>query len=97
MLQQLELPLDATGYGEFELQAAGLYGDSLMLGYSTTGQFTGSVRQGVMTFNDKLSETSTHPWSETMIRDLESRGACHHVLEVDGQVVPDRYRPNVGK
>lgn len=59
MLQQLELPLDATGYGEFELQAAGLYGDSLMLGYSTTGQLTGSVRQGVMTFNDKLSETST--------------------------------------
>ncbi len=49
MLQQLELPLDATGYGEFELQAAGLYGDSLMLGYSTTGQLTGSVRQGVMT------------------------------------------------
>ncbi len=35
-----------------------LYGDSLMLGYSTTGQLTGSVRQGVMTFNDKLSETS---------------------------------------
>ncbi|NVN82566.1 MULTISPECIES: AsmA family protein [unclassified Vibrio] len=59
MLQQLELPLDATGYGEFELQAAGLYGDSLMLGYSTTGQLKGSVRQGVMTFNDKLSETST--------------------------------------
>lgn len=58
MLQQLELPLDATGYGEFELQAAGLYGDSLMLGYSTTGLLTGSVRQGVMTFNDKLSETS---------------------------------------
>ncbi|MEZ8916305.1 AsmA family protein [Vibrio lentus] len=59
ILQQLKLPLDATGYGEFELQAAGLYGDSLMLGYSTTGQLTGSVRQGVMTFNDKLSETST--------------------------------------
>ncbi|OQQ04494.1 hypothetical protein BK411_18850 [Vibrio splendidus] len=59
MLQQLELPLDATGYGEFELQAAGLYGDSLMLGYSTTGKLTGSVRQGVMTFNDTLSETST--------------------------------------
>ncbi|UPR49120.1 AsmA family protein [Vibrio cyclitrophicus] len=58
MLQQLELPLDATGYGEFELQAAGLYGDSLMLGYSTTGQLTGSVRQGVMTFNDTLSDTS---------------------------------------
>ncbi|MEG3222052.1 AsmA family protein [Vibrio gigantis] len=59
MLQRLGLPLDATGYGEFELQAAGLYGDSLMLGYSTTGQLTGSIRQGVMTFNDKLSETST--------------------------------------
>ncbi|MCG9554221.1 AsmA family protein [Vibrio sp. Isolate32] len=59
MLRQLELPLDATGYGEFELQVAGLYGDSLMLGYSTTGQLTGSVRQGVMTFNDTLSETST--------------------------------------
>ncbi|MFA0012789.1 AsmA family protein [Vibrio lentus] len=59
ILQQLELPLDATGYGEFELQAAGLYGDSLMLGYSTTGQLKGSVRQGVMTFNDTLSETST--------------------------------------
>ncbi|PMM40758.1 AsmA family protein [Vibrio splendidus] len=60
MLQPLELPLDATGYGEFELQAAGLYGDSLMLGYSTTGQLTGSVRQGVMTFNDKLSDTSSN-------------------------------------
>ncbi|WP_434566446.1 AsmA family protein [Vibrio chagasii] len=59
MLQQLDLPLDATGYGEFELQASGLYGDSLMLGYSTTGQLKGSVRQGVMTFNDTLSETST--------------------------------------
>ncbi len=59
MLQRLGLPLDATGYGEFELQAAGLYGDSLMLGYSTTGQLTGSIRQGVMTFNDTLSETST--------------------------------------
>ncbi|MFV8461481.1 AsmA family protein [Vibrio campbellii] len=59
MLQQLDLPLDATGYGEFELQASGLYGDSLMLGYSTTGQLKGSVRQGVMTFNDMLSETST--------------------------------------
>ncbi|MEZ8635754.1 AsmA family protein [Vibrio cyclitrophicus] len=60
MLQQLKLPLDATGYGEFELQAAGLYGDSLMLGYSTSGQLTGSVRQGMMTFNDKLSETSSN-------------------------------------
>ncbi len=60
ILQPLELPLDATGYGEFELQAAGLYGDSLMLGYSTTGQLTGSVRQGVMTFNDKLSDTSSN-------------------------------------
>ncbi|WP_135455869.1 AsmA family protein [Vibrio echinoideorum] len=60
ILQPLELPLDATGYGEFELQAAGLYGDSLMLGYSTTGQLTGSVRQGVMTFNDKLSNTSSN-------------------------------------
>ncbi|WP_373941980.1 AsmA family protein [Vibrio chagasii] len=59
MLQQLDLPLDATGYGEFELQASGLYGDSLMLGYSATGQLKGSVRQGVMTFNDTLSETST--------------------------------------
>lgn len=60
ILQQLELPLDATGYGEFELQAAGLYGDSLMLGYSTTGQLTGSVRQGMMTFNDTLSDTSSN-------------------------------------
>lgn len=59
MLKQLDLPLDATGYGEFELQASGLYGDSLMLGYSTTGQLKGSVRQGMMTFNDTLSETST--------------------------------------
>ncbi|MDN3700531.1 AsmA family protein [Vibrio artabrorum] len=60
LLQPLKLPLDATGYGEFELQATGLYGDSLMLGYSTTGQLTGSVRQGVMTFNDTLSDTSTN-------------------------------------
>ncbi|MEC7939691.1 MAG: AsmA family protein [Pseudomonadota bacterium] len=59
MLQQFDLPLDATGYGEFELKASGLYGDSLMLGYSATGQLKGSVRQGVMTFNDTLSETST--------------------------------------
>ncbi|WP_299687119.1 AsmA family protein [uncultured Vibrio sp.] len=60
MLQQLKLPLDATGYGEFDLQASGLFGDSLMLGYSTTGQLKGSVRQGVMTFNDTLSATSSN-------------------------------------
>ncbi|MCW0468511.1 AsmA family protein [Vibrio chagasii] len=30
-----------------ELQASSLYGDSLMLGYSTTGQLKGSDRQGV--------------------------------------------------
>lgn len=37
----------------------------------------------------------SHPWSETMIRDLDSRGACHHVLEVDGQVVGYFFAQNI--
>jgi len=37
----------------------------------------------------------SHPWSETMIRDLNSRGACHHVLVVGDDVVGYFYAQNI--
>lgn len=37
----------------------------------------------------------THPWSETMIRDINSRGGCHHVLLDDGQLVGYFYAQNI--
>ncbi|KLN64206.1 MULTISPECIES: ribosomal protein S18-alanine N-acetyltransferase [Vibrio] len=37
----------------------------------------------------------SHPWSETMIRDINSRGACHHVLVVDDVVVGYFYAQNI--
>lgn len=37
----------------------------------------------------------SHPWSETMIRDINSRGGCHHVLVVDEQLVGYFYAQNI--
>ncbi|MCG9583840.1 ribosomal protein S18-alanine N-acetyltransferase [Vibrio tubiashii] len=37
----------------------------------------------------------SHPWSETMIRDLNSRGARHHVLVVENQVMGYFYAQNI--
>ncbi len=37
----------------------------------------------------------THPWSENMIRDVNSRGACHHVLVAEGEVVGYFYAQNI--
>ncbi|PMM42439.1 ribosomal protein S18-alanine N-acetyltransferase [Vibrio splendidus] len=37
----------------------------------------------------------SHPWSENMIRDLNSRGGCHRVLEVGGEVVGYFYAQNI--
>ncbi|NOH63705.1 ribosomal protein S18-alanine N-acetyltransferase [Vibrio sp. RE88] len=40
-------------------------------------------------------QAHTHPWSETMIRDVTSRGACHHVLMDDDKVVGYFYAQNI--
>ncbi|RTZ15096.1 ribosomal-protein-alanine N-acetyltransferase [Vibrio aquaticus] len=37
----------------------------------------------------------SHPWSETMIRDVNSRGARHHVLVTEGRVVGYFYAQNI--
>ncbi|CCN73402.1 ribosomal protein S18-alanine N-acetyltransferase [Vibrio nigripulchritudo] len=37
----------------------------------------------------------SHPWKESMIRDLNSRGACHHALLVDGVLVGYFYAQHV--
>ncbi|MEH0675544.1 ribosomal protein S18-alanine N-acetyltransferase [Vibrio scophthalmi] len=37
----------------------------------------------------------THPWSANLINAIESRGACHHVLEVSGVVVGYFYAQNI--
>ncbi|MEF1290168.1 ribosomal protein S18-alanine N-acetyltransferase [Vibrio sp. M260118] len=37
----------------------------------------------------------THPWSENMIRDVNSRGACHHVLVTNDEVVGYFYAQNI--
>ncbi|AXN31491.1 ribosomal protein S18-alanine N-acetyltransferase [Vibrio coralliilyticus] len=41
------------------------------------------------------TQAHTHPWSETMIRDVTSRGACHHVLMDDDKVVGYFYAQNI--
>ncbi|MGF1697642.1 ribosomal protein S18-alanine N-acetyltransferase [Vibrio lamellibrachiae] len=37
----------------------------------------------------------SHPWAGSMIRDVNSRGACHHVMLVDKQVVGYFYAQNI--
>lgn len=37
----------------------------------------------------------THPWSRSMIQDIDSRGACHHVLLVDNKVAGYFYAQNI--
>ncbi|MBE4593510.1 ribosomal-protein-alanine N-acetyltransferase [Vibrio navarrensis] len=37
----------------------------------------------------------THPWAQSLIRDLSSRGAMHHVMLVDGKVVGYFYAQNI--
>ncbi|EEX95412.1 ribosomal-protein-alanine acetyltransferase [Vibrio orientalis CIP 102891 = ATCC 33934] len=37
----------------------------------------------------------SHPWSETLIRDINSRGASHHVLLQDDKVVGYFYAQNI--
>ncbi|KFI10172.1 ribosomal-protein-alanine N-acetyltransferase [Vibrio coralliilyticus] len=41
------------------------------------------------------TQAHTHPWSETMIRDVTSRGACHHVLMDEDKVVGYFYAQNI--
>ncbi|OLQ87538.1 ribosomal-protein-alanine N-acetyltransferase [Vibrio ponticus] len=40
-------------------------------------------------------QAHSHPWAESMIRDLNSRGAAHHVLLDDQQVVGYFYAQNI--
>ena len=40
-------------------------------------------------------QAHTHPWSQNMIRDLDSRGGCHHVMLVDDEVVGYFYAQNI--
>ncbi|EJE4552677.1 ribosomal protein S18-alanine N-acetyltransferase [Vibrio parahaemolyticus] len=37
----------------------------------------------------------SHPWAESLVRDLSSRGACHHVMVEDGSVVGYFYAQNI--
>ncbi len=37
----------------------------------------------------------SHPWSETMIRDLNSRGACHHTMIVNDEIVGYFFAQNI--
>ncbi|MCG9596481.1 ribosomal protein S18-alanine N-acetyltransferase [Vibrio sp. Isolate25] len=41
------------------------------------------------------TQAHSHPWSEAMIRDVTSRGACHHVLLDDNTVVGYFYAQNI--
>ncbi|MEZ9229786.1 ribosomal protein S18-alanine N-acetyltransferase [Vibrio amylolyticus] len=37
----------------------------------------------------------SHPWSESLIRDINGRGACNHVMLVDNHVVGYFYAQNI--
>ncbi len=41
------------------------------------------------------NQAHSHPWKESMIRDLASRGACHYMLLNDDNVVGYFYAQNV--
>ncbi|BCN24947.1 ribosomal protein S18-alanine N-acetyltransferase [Vibrio alfacsensis] len=40
-------------------------------------------------------QAHTHPWAESLVRDLSSRGACHHVMTDAGKVVGYFYGQNI--
>lgn len=40
-------------------------------------------------------QAHSHPWSENMIREINSRGGCHHVLSEGNQVVGYFYAQNI--
>ncbi|TON50938.1 ribosomal protein S18-alanine N-acetyltransferase, partial [Vibrio parahaemolyticus] len=40
-------------------------------------------------------QAHSHPWAESLARDLSSRGACHHVMVEDGSVVGYFYAQNI--
>jgi ribosomal-protein-alanine N-acetyltransferase len=40
-------------------------------------------------------QAHSHPWAESLVRDLSSRGACHHVMLEDAQVVGYFYGQNI--
>lgn len=60
----LTLPFDASGIGEFELQASGLAGDDLMLRHSVSGSLKGSIRNGVINFTSNDNHTDEPPKDE---------------------------------
>lgn len=41
------------------------------------------------------TQAHTHPWAESMIRDLDSRGACHRVLIDNDRVLGYFYAQNI--
>ena len=40
-------------------------------------------------------QAHSHPWAESLVRDLSSRGACHHVMLEGDQVVGYFYGQNI--
>ncbi|MFC1234521.1 ribosomal protein S18-alanine N-acetyltransferase [Vibrio sp. F74] len=40
-------------------------------------------------------DAHSHPWTQSMINDVASRGACHHVLLCDEEVVGYFYAQNI--
>ncbi|MCA2470679.1 ribosomal-protein-alanine N-acetyltransferase, partial [Vibrio alginolyticus] len=39
-------------------------------------------------------QAHSHPWAESLVRDLSSRGAGKHVMVEDSSVVGDYYEQN---
>ncbi len=41
------------------------------------------------------NQAHSHPWSSSLLRDINGRGACHHVLLCDGALVGYFYAQNI--
>ncbi|CAM2900620.1 ribosomal protein S18-alanine N-acetyltransferase [Vibrio mytili] len=40
-------------------------------------------------------QAHSHPWAESLIRDLSSRGACHHVMRDGDEIIGYFYAQNI--
>ena len=60
-----------------------------------SSQLVPLAKQHLHQVNKIEQQAHSHPWSESLISDINSRGAFHHVMLVDGEVVGYFYAQDI--